>query len=166
MKARLQARVKDGDNDSAPITCYVEVDDADTVADLVNIYMLRFTDVMQLFITGAFTDVTLTLIPDDLLASPFFLWTTPDITSDVEERITFSFSTHFGKTFDMSIPTINEGIFTDSGAGKVADLTDSSVILLSNLMTEDVSNNGINAVDVHGADVTIFNGGVQRFGKR
>jgi len=101
-----------------------------------------------------------------LLASPFFLWSTPDITSDVQEKALFTFSTRFGKTFTMTIPTINEGIFTLSGAGKIADITDSSVLALSALMTEDLLSGGIDAVDSHGEDITVFNGGVQRFGKR
>jgi len=165
MKARITAVVFDADNDVSPVSCYVNVSDSDTVSSLVSDFMVAFTDVISLFVTGAFKDVTLTLMPEVNTGSPFFLSSAPDVLSDVQEKAVFTFGTIFGRTFTMSIPTIDETIFEFSGAGKLADSTNAYVVALGALMTDDLVSGGINATDYHGSDITTFFGGEQRFGK-
>jgi len=162
MRARISVTLVDADGERAPISIYVEVGDTDTVDDLINTYMLRFTDVISELVIGAFENVEITLLPDSQ-AAPFLLTSPPDMLSDVQEKLLMNFATRFGQSFSISIPTLDETVLTLSGAGKEPDLSNASILALIALMTEDISNGGVDATDMHGEDITRYIDGHQKF---
>jgi hypothetical protein len=153
--------INDGDDDKATIAIRSLVDGTVTVDDLESVYAHpAWTSVVNL-ITGGLLKVTCEVEIDP--SGWGDLRTSPSALSDVEEKATFKFQTVQGHEVIMTLPTVDESIFINSGAGKLVDLSNADVLAFIILMTEDLTNNGVDAVDSHGEDISRFIEGKQDF---
>jgi len=164
MFATISISIADADGDIFPVSVHVSIPDATTLADAISLYVdpFYFTGLGMLTL-GAPVSVKLIVEPDLQPYADF--GGTPPANSDVEEKARFVFRTATGFDVSMKIPAIWEDYFSNSGAGKEIDITNAAVITFIALMTEDIANGGIDAVDSHGHDLSRFVSAKQWFGK-
>jgi len=160
MKARINITVEDADGETRPVHVWCLIDDATTLSDAINSYMKFLYDNISVFVQGAMPQASLTLFPD---ISGFEQFNSGAL-SDVQEGVVLTFRTTNRTETKLTIPTFTESYLTNSGAGKILDITDADVLLFLALMTEDDTNGGINAIDFHGSDVVQYLSSEQKFG--
>jgi len=161
---RFVYTIYDGDGDTSPLMFRANIDGATTVAELETLYAIPFWDVVVNFIQGGLSDVNVSVSFDP--SGWEHIRDSSSVTADVEEKAIFKFRTPIGTVVEMSIPTFFEGYFTGAGAGKKVDITDADVLAFLALMTEDIGSGGVDAVDSHGTDISVFVDAFQWFGRR
>lgn len=158
----LTLSIQDSDGDISPISVYFTQASGDDVASLSEDYAHVFWDTIRPLINGVLIGVSVSIVVD------FSGWTnnTPTAISDVEEKAQFSIRVCDGsRPVRLSLPTVKESIFYNSGAGKLVDETNSDYVLFTYVMTNDVVDDGISATDSHGSVLCQVLFGEQFFGK-
>lgn len=155
--------VMDKDGDKSPVFFRANVPTNTTVSGLNGTYAKPFWDVVTNLCFGTLEGVSINIEP------PWRDWnnlrSVAAVISDVEEKALFTFGTPLGNLVHMQIPTFYENYFTNSGAGKIVDLSNADILAFIALMTEGVGSGGLDAVDLHGTDISRFKTAVQWFGK-
>lgn len=149
--------------DTSIVSVFVSVDPGDTVESLTADYALVLWDVIRPIITGVLVDVNITIKPD------FSGWTnnTPTLFADVQEKADFRLRTCANdRLVRLSLPTISETIFENSGRGKLVDATNADVQAFYYVMSSALVDGGINATDSHGIDICSVISGEQLFTRR
>lgn len=143
--------IQDADRDRFPISVYGSVNNATTVSEMVD-QAHALWDVIRPLITGVLVGVETTIVSNDLIGG----WTnnTPDALSDVQEKARLSWRVPFtgGSRFRLTLPTIREGMFVLSGAGKILDLTNTDVATFVAFMQPNALPD-FHAVDSHEYDL-------------
>jgi len=149
-KALLSLVIQDTDSDTSTVSVFVSVGTGDTVESLTTDYALLFWNVVRPLITGVLIDVNITVKPD------FSGWTnnTADVLSDVQEKAIFTIRICGNeRPIKLSLPTVDELIFENAGAGKFVDTTNSDYQAFKFALENGVVDGGIGATDSHESDV-------------
>lgn len=140
--------IEDADGDKSSVSVYVTQDALDTVGDLSANYVEPLWDAIRPLVNGQLVGATVSVVMDiDGFENNSF-----NALSDIQEKALFSFlPCDFNRAVRLSLPTVDESIFTSLGAGKEVDFTNADVGVFIVLMTEDLGSGGINATDSHGS---------------
>ncbi len=161
MTTVISLTVADANDTKSVITVYTSDDVGATVADLLADYVTVLWDAIRPLISGVLVDASVAVKMDiSGLAN-----NTPSVLSDVEEKAIFTMRPCGGlRASKLSLPTIKESVFVNSGAGEEVDLTNADVIAFFAVMESGVVDGGINATDSHGTDICKVIYGEQSFG--
>lgn len=162
-KISITLVIADTDADTSNVSVFVSADTGDTVTSLTEDYARVFWDVVRPLITGILVDVVISLRPD------ISTWTNNivDELSDVEEKAVFFIRVcGDARPARLSLPTVRETIFENSGRGKMVDMLDADVQAFVFVLENAVADDGISATDSHGVDFCKVVFGEQSFGKR
>lgn len=162
----LTLTLEDAGGDRSPVSVYVgdgNTGAVETETSFLEDYLTPFWDAIRPIVTGVLVSAKVS-VEYPLSA---FTNNSPIAASDIEEKALFIFRPCGLNTrlVRFSLPTINEAIFTNSGAGKDVDFTNEDVIFFSLMMTQSIGEFGINAVDSHSSDLCELLFGEQAFGK-
>lgn len=160
--AIISLSLQDSDGDTSPVSVYVNADVGDTITSLTDDYAEVLWDVVRPLVNGVLVDVNVSFQPD------FSGWTnnTPATISDVEEKALFILRVCGGfRPVRFTLPTVKESIFTNSGAGKEVDVTNTDYIAFAAVLENGVVDDGIGMTDSHGVDICQVLSGEQFFGK-
>lgn len=92
----------------------------------------------------------------------------PAILSDVEEKAKYTARSLSGKVKEFTVPTIDESLFTDDGAGEFLDYGFTEVTGIISLLEDGVVISGgdmLRATDYHGSPLVTFLEAKQDWGK-
>lgn len=154
--------IEDAGGDLSPVSVYVAQDGLYTVEQLGEVFAHVLWDAVRPLVNGVLVGVSVSVGID------FSAWdnNTPSAISDVEEKATFVLRPCAGgRPVRVTLPTVKESIFTGSGAGKFVDVTNSDYVYFDYIMTNDETDDGINATDSHGLVLCQVLYGEQSFGK-
>lgn len=161
--ARLVYVIEDTDGETFPVTIHISIINAATITTIRDTVMKDGWDIIRPLITGLLKEALFIFEanPEDLS------WTNNivDVLSDIQEKAKFSWAVVNApdSTFRLTLPTIHEAILTNSGAGKIVDITDSDVAAFIAYMETDGS--PISIVDSHGFTLGSLQKAYQWFGK-
>lgn len=148
--ALLTLSLQDSDGDTSPVSAYVNAGAGDTIDSLSEDYAHVLWDAIRPLVNGVLIAVSVSFKAD------FSAWTnnTAATTSDVEEKAVFSLRVCGGnRPVRFSLPTAKESIFTNSGAGRFVDETQSDYVAFAHVLENGVVDNGIGMTDSHGNDI-------------
>lgn len=163
VKRLLTLIIQDADGDTSSVSVYVGESQGggdQTESYYFGVLLRPLWLAIKPLINGVLVDarVTISYGLDDFFNSTY------DVYSDVQEKCQFLFMTSPPRHLvQINLPTIKESIFSGSGASKEVDRTNSDVQAFIVLMTEDVTNGGINATDSHGQDISLISDAKQVF---
>lgn len=129
------------------------VPDIDINTAQINALVLDVWDVLAAACLGVLVNATCRLVVD---LSTVDNTGRPDLLCDIEEKAHFSFRTLSGQPKTFSLPTIDETLFTDDGAGYYLDYGLGEVTGISALMLSGIVISGgdyLRASDMHGSPV-------------
>lgn len=160
--ALISLSLQDSDGDTSPVSAYVNAGEGDTIDSLSEDYARVLWDAVRPLVNGVLVGVNVSFTTD------FSAWTnnTPATISDVEEKAVFSLKVCGGsRPVRLSLPTAKESIFTNSGAGKLVDITNSDYVAFAHVLESGVVDDGIGMTDSHGNDICGVLFGEQFFGR-
>lgn len=160
--AQITLTLQDSGGDNSPVSAYVNAGDGDDIAALSEDYAQVFWDAIRPLVNGVLVAVNVSFKPD------FSGWTnnTPATISDIEEKALFTCIVCGGpRPVKLTLPTIKETLFVNSGAGKEVDVTNSDYVAFAHVLESAVVDGGINMTDSHGSDICGVLAGEQFFGK-
>lgn len=163
-KKRITLTIEDADGDKSSVSVYIEsiAEHDESESSILTTFAVPFWDAIKPLITGVLVNAQAVLEYD--LSE--FDNNTPTMTSDVEEKAVFLFAPYGSyRPLRLSLPTIKESVFTNSGAAKEIDFTNSDVAFFATVMTQSIDEFGINAVDSHNNQLHFMIEGEQSFGK-
>src|SRR4030043_195428 len=124
--AKMTYTIEDADGETFPIHVNVYISNLVTAQEIFTDQAERLWDVIRPLITGVLTDIAVTLDYNENLDG--MTNNTVDVLSDVQEKAKLTFRIDGAPLpARLTLPTIDEGFFTQSGAGKILDLTDADV---------------------------------------
>jgi len=162
--AHIVYHIQDSDGEIFPVRIYVSIDQSNTVAFYQTNLLEAGWNLIMPLITGILirADLVHTVVPEDVF--PTWSNNVVDLLSDIQEKAKFTWAGTWQNTrFVLSLPTVREVIFTNSGAGKIVDITDSDVAAFLAFML--TSSADFTMVDSHQWDLTKLESAVQHFGK-
>lgn len=161
---RLTLIISDAGGQTCPVTFFIRPTESVTTDDLFTLFAEVAWSVVKPLVTG----VLIKAVYSVEWGAELFTNNAPSALSDVEEKGVFSFKTSDGagvnKLMQLSLPTIRETVFVNSGAGFAIDITDSDVEAFTVAMTTSMDDGGLSATDSHGNPVSGYNYGIQKFG--
>lgn len=146
---RLTFTIGDADGDEYPLRIYTEQDNGLSLGDMQALALAGWNKIRPC-IRGTLMNVEASQVVD------FSGWTNQFFSdSDIEEQVLITLGTASRKwTSFLTIPTINELLLVNSGAGKELDITNATVITLYTMLTEGIFDNGLGVTDSHWIDIT------------
>lgn len=152
--------ISDADGDKSPVSVYVHQDGLTTENDLIADYVRPLWDTIRPLITGQLISASISLDVD----ISTFTQNTVDVLADVQEKALFSFVPCGGfRAIRLQLPTANELIFSNAGAGSQVDRLNADVAAFSVLMTEEIGSGGISATDSHDNPLCRLEAAIQLF---
>jgi len=158
----LTLTIEDANGDTSSVVVHATQDDLATVADLRTDYITVLWESIQPLVNGVLVKaaVTLDMDIDELINN------TTTAISDVEEKVRFQIRVCDGsRPIRLTLPTVKETLFTNSGAGHLVDVTNTDYTYFAFVMTSGIEDGGIDATDSHGADLCQILSGEQFFGR-
>lgn len=156
----ISLTIEDADGDKSSVTVYAEQDALNTIGGLGTDYVSVLWDVIRPLISGVLVKASVT-VDVDISA---FTNNAPSAISDVEEKATFHIRVcGTQRPLILSLPTVKESIFENSGTGKYVDFTNGDVGAFAYVMYSDLVDGGIDATDRHGNDLCEVLFGQQTF---
>lgn len=158
--------IEDADGDKSSVSVYVGDSGTGGVEDensFLDTFLQPWWDAIRPLIDGVLVGAYVRLSYD--LSN--FTNNSPLTSSDIEEKAVFILQPcdQQKRVVRFSLPTVKESIFTNSGAGKEIDITNSDVGIFIHLMTNDLGGGGIDPLDSHGNELCNYIQGEQSFGK-
>jgi hypothetical protein len=156
----LTATLADADGDKSPASVYFSTgEQADET--LLTFYAARFWDAVRPLVVGQLVGLKISLEADLSL----FTNNPYDVTADVQEKAVFGVTTFDGRQrpIRITLPTVNEQIFINDGAGKHVDFTNSDVQFFATVLEQNIDEFGFDACDSHGNDLNRVITGEQGF---
>ena len=157
--------IEDTDGERYPVTLYSSVNSAVTLAELRDDLLEPLWNLIRPLITGILVDYYVTYNLRDNIVN--LTNNVVDLLSDIQEKAKFSWFVESvnGARFVFTLPTVREVIFTNSGSGKLVDITDSDVQALITAITTHALP-AFWGVDSHDFSLTTLDKAYQWFGKR
>jgi hypothetical protein len=155
---RLKYLIGDADDDEYPLHLYTTQDNGLGLGDMQTLALAGWNKIRPV-IRGSLAGVEAAQIID------FSGWTNQYfVDSDIEEQVllTLGSANPRWNSF-LTIPTINELLLTNSGAGKELDVTLAAVTAFYTMLTEGIYSGGLGVTDSHGVDITRVVKSIQRF---
>jgi len=156
--------IEDSDGERYAIVVYSLFAFGSTTEDIRTVIVEPFWALIFPLITGILVDMYFSVslkwavgtVPNNVV----------DVLSDIQEQVRFKWSlgAHRDLEMQLTLPTIREVILTNSGAGKVVDLTDTDVQAFLAQMA-NMSYAGLWPVDKHSSTLYALKSAVQHFGK-
>ena len=153
----INLTIEDSDLDKYTITVYKNMGYSVALGDWETDTVEFLWDTIRPLIDGVLTKATSTV---EHFAEGFTN-NIVDVLSDNQERAKFTFRNYYVEPI-LTLPTFKEGLFTNSGAGKVVDITDTDVAAFIAVMTDG---GGFGAMDKHGTTIDFFVKAEQAWGK-
>lgn len=160
----LTLTIQDAGGDMSPVSIHIGDSNTGGVEDensFLEDYLTPLWDAIRPLVTGVLVSAKVTV--EYPISS--FTNNTYDVLSDIEEKVVFDL-----KPFDpskrpvkFSLPTVNEAIFDNLGAGKDVDFTNSDVQVFVHIMTHDLDEDGIDVRDSHGNEIGSVEKGISYF---
>lgn len=150
--------IADADGDTSSVSIHVSSEGVEDENSFLSDFLTPWWDAIRPLINGVLVDAFVRLSYDASL----FTNNSPTAISDVEEKALFSFlpCNPIARAVRFSLPTVKESIFTNLGAGRDVDLTNSDVVTFVTVMTQSTDELGINATDSHGNDICRLEKGI------
>lgn len=150
----LTLSIEDAGGEISPVSVYIGdsgTGGAEDEESFLDTYLVPLWDAIKPLINGVLVKAQVT-VEYPLSA---FSNNTPTAISDVEEKAFFTLlpCDKSLRAVRLSLPTVKESIFTNLGAGKNVDFTNSDVQIFEALLTHDLDENGIDMVDSHGNEI-------------
>lgn len=158
----LTLTLEDSDGDTSPVSAYVDAGSGDTIDSLRDDYAQVLWDVVRPLVNGVLIGVNIAFKAD----FSGFTNNTAATISDIEEKVVFSLRVCGGhRPAQLTLPTVKEIIFENSGAGKFVDVTNSDYVAFEHVLENGLVDGGIGMTDSHGSDICGIYSGEQFFGK-
>lgn len=156
--------IQETGGDTSPVSVYIGdsgtggIEDEDSFRD---VYLKPLWDTIRPIVNGVLVGARAAVEYD----VSTWLNNTFDVISDIEEKAVFVFvpCNSKARVVRLSLPTIKEEIFINDGAGKFVDLTNSDVAAYVHIMTNDLDEQGIDALDSHGNELCYLSEGLSIF---
>ena len=147
---QLSLTIEDSDSDTSTVSVFINAGVGDDITSLTNDYALVLWDAIRPIVNCVLVAVNIGIKPD------FSAWTnnTAVIISDVQEKAVFRLRPCGGeRPIKLSIPTILESVFENSGMGELVDATNADIQAFYSVIENGVVDGGIGMVDSHGSDI-------------
>lgn len=156
--------VEDADGDKSKIE--IPVDDSVFALDTASFVIGAGWDIINPLVNGTLVTAGFTIEVD--IAG--FTNAAAAVISDVQEKAEFVYRATTGLIKRISLPTFIETFFTNAGAGKDVDTSQSAVAAFNTMMLDGIPDalvapQYVTPVNVHGDDLDVFVAGHQAWGK-
>jgi hypothetical protein len=161
MIASITFTIEDADGDKGYIRLWSPEDDAETIGS-ISAQCELIWDAIRPLVNGILVKIAVNFSVDIV----GFANNTFTAISDVEEKAQIVLRTCAGNYLvRFNLPTVKESIFTDFGAGKTLDRTQTDVSIFDYMVTNDTVDGGGNLSDERGNVTCELLLGEQAFGK-